>query len=172
MTFGLAASLQIPYLLNFSSLLNDYLSSFSFAPQPTFRLLRKIDIAFSSLLQGRDVETGEVLPGFEGGSRKVSQTEKVRIKGVVERTRVSVVAVAGKGAESVDGIAQDNPVDDSNQEDVSIGLTTEDEEEDGDVSMDGGGGHRSWEMEVARVYERTIIELGDTLGGDGIGSAP
>lgn len=166
-TLGLVAALQIPYLLTLSLLLSTYLSSFAFAPRPTFCLLRQVDIAFSSLLQGRDVETGEVLPGFEGGGRRVSQTEKVRIKGVVERTRVGVVAVAGKGEESVDGTTLDGMAEDSNAEDMSVSMT----EEEGDVEMDGVGGHGRWEMEVARVYERTIVELGETLGGDGIGSA-
>ncbi|KAI9872079.1 MAG: hypothetical protein M1830_002088 [Pleopsidium flavum] len=159
-------SLQIPYLLTLSLMLSTYFSSFGFAPRPTFHLLHKVDIAFASLLQGRDVETGETLPGFEGGGRRVSQTEKVRIKGVVERTRVGVVEVAGKGEESADGTTQDGMTEDSNVEDISVSVT----EEEGDVEMDGGDGHGGWEMEVARVYERTIVELGDSLGVDGVGS--
>ncbi len=106
------------------------------------------------------METGEVLPGFEGGGRKVSQTEKVRIRGVVERTRVTVVEVAGRGQESVDDIAPDKMVEDSNQEDFNM-TTTEDE---GDMSADPPVEDGRWEMEVARVYERTMVELGETLG--------
>lgn len=158
------ASLQIPYLLTLSLMLNTYLTSFPFAPRPMFHLLRKIDIAFSSLLQGRDVETGEVLPGFEGRGRRVSQTEKVRIKGVVERTRVSVVEVAGKGEESVDGTTQDGIAEDSN---MGMSVT----EDEGYAEVGEMDRYESWEMGVARVYERTVVELGETLGGDGIGSA-
>jgi len=120
-----------------------------------------MDGAFASLLQGRDAESGEVLPGFVGGGRKVSQTEKVRIKGVVERTRVHVVEVAGKGGGSGDGVVQESAGEDSNVEDVGMSMTEEEE----DVDMDGDGEHASWEMEVARVYERTIVELGESLGG-------
>lgn len=155
------AALQISYLLNIASLLDECLPSFAFAPRPTFRLLRKIDVAFASLLQGRDAETGEVLPGFAGGGRKASQTEKVRIRGVVERTRVHVVEVAGKVGGSLDGMAQESGAEESNLEDVGLSMTEEEE----DVDMDGSGEHASWEMEVARVYERTIVELGESLGG-------
>lgn len=160
------ASLQISYLLNIASLLDEYLPSFTFAPRPTFQLLRKMDVAFSSLLRGRDVESGEGLPGFVGGGRKVSQTEKVRIRGVVERTRVRVVEVAGRGAGSVDGGAVESAVEESGAEDGGVSFTEEEGVvEDVDMDSDGVGGHGRWEMEVARVYERTIVELGETLGG-------
>ncbi len=120
-----------------------------------FRLLAKLDFAFSSLLQGRDVDTGEPLPGFEGG-RRLSGTEKVRIKGLVERTRVCVVGVMNSGEfdrEDVEGESSRSG-DDSMAEQNAV----EDE-------PDGG----EWDMEVARVYDRTIVELGDTLGGSPIG---
>lgn len=102
-----------------------------------------------------------MLSGFVGGGRKVSQTEKVRVKGVVERTRVRVVEVAGKGGGSADGVVQGSAGGDSNVEDVEMSMTEEEE----DVDMGGDGEHAGWEMEVARVYERTIVELGESLGG-------
>lgn len=30
-------------------------------------------------------------------------------------------------------------------------------------------GHRRWEMEIARVYERTLVELGTSLDASGLG---
>jgi hypothetical protein len=63
------ASLQIPYLLNIAGSVNTYLPAFPPSPKATFGLLRKMDHAFSSLLKGEDNDTGEILPGFEGGMR-------------------------------------------------------------------------------------------------------
>lgn len=166
--------MQIAYLLNLASLLDEYLPSFAFAPRATFRLLRKVDVAFASLLRGVDVETGEGLSGFVGGGRRVSQTEKVRVRGVVERTRVCVVEVAERGGGSVDGgglgsadgRTQESAGEGGSLEDVGMSMTEDEEEEEREnVGLDGSGRHAGWEMEVARVYERTIVELGEGLGG-------
>jgi len=157
--------LQIAYLLSLASLLDEYLPSFAFAPRATFRLLRKVDVAFASLLRGCDVETGQGLPGFEGGGRRVSQTEKMRVRGVVERTRVCVVEVAGKGGGSGEGGTEGSADGGGGLEDGVVSMTEEEEGEDVDLELDGSGKHAGWEMEVARVYERTIVELGEGLGG-------
>ena len=140
------------------------LPSFPFLPRPTFQLLHKLDLVFYSLLQGTNAETGEILPGFEGGRGKLSTTEKVRIRGLVERTRVAVVEVAAKG----ESVADAGSVAQTDTEDG--GFTTNDNNEDEDDAMDGTqveGNHGRWEMEVARVYERTIVELGMSLDASG-----
>jgi len=141
------ASLQIPYLLNIALLVVDFLPGFDPSPKLTFKLLDKLDLAFASLLQGRDIDTGEILPGFEGG-RGVNATEKVRIRSLVERTRICVVDVMSR--------------------EVNIGESEEQMETDEDESMDEDGDDDDnegnlWEMEIATVYDRTIGELGDTL---------
>ena len=140
-----------------------YLPSFPFDPRRTFPLLQKLDFAFSSLLHGQNVETGETLSGFEGGRTKVTTTEKVRMRGIVERTRIAVVSVASKDG-SVQGSSRVTETEDD--------ITTDDD----DAMMDDiehGIGSGSWEMEVARVYERTIVDLGATLdaapGNNGLG---
>ena len=130
------------------------LPSFPFQPRPTFRLLHKLDLAFYSLLQGTNAETGEILPGFQGGRGKLSTTEKVRMRGLVERTRVAVVEVAAKG----ESVADAGSVAQTDTED---GFTTNDDNDDEE------GNHGRWEMEVARVYERTIVELGMSLDASG-----
>ena len=162
---GLAdtASLQTPYLLTIALTTCSCLPSFPFQPRPTFHLLHKLDLAFYSLLQGTDAETGDILPGFEGGRVKLSTTEKVRMRGLVERTRVAVVEVAAKG-ESVTNVGS------VAQTDTEDGFTTNDNNDDEDDAMDGTqveGNHGRWEMEVARVYERTIVELGMSLDASG-----
>ncbi|KAL9119658.1 MAG: hypothetical protein Q9187_003789 [Circinaria calcarea] len=148
-----------PYLLTIALTVSTYLRSFPFSPRPTFSLLRKLDLVFSSLLQGRNLETGDVLSGFEGGRGKVSTTEKVRMRGLVSRTRVVVVEMAGKGTTEL-GISSAT----GTETDTEGGITT-----DNDTIMndDEDNDDENWEMEVARVYERTIVDLGDALDAPG-----
>ena len=136
-----------------------YLPSFPFHPRPTFRILRKLDLAFASLLQGSNVETGGRLSGFEGlfGARGIDTTKRVRMRGIVERTRVSVVEVAAKESSVIDnGSTQQVITDEDTAMEDGISEATDDE----DVAGENRG---NWEMEVARVYERTIVLLGESL---------
>lgn len=141
------------------------LASFPFAPRPLFRLLNKLDLAFCSLLREHNAETGEQLSGFAGGRGRMSTTEKVRLRGLVEKMRVSVVESSGKNMNSVAETSSDTQEEDFN-------VSTEDDEHDGSFSDDGDddptgmqidGNHGRWEMEIARVYERAIEELGLSL---------
>ncbi|KAI8933799.1 hypothetical protein NX059_009506 [Plenodomus lindquistii] len=166
-------NLQIPYLLNIAVLTVEFLPLFassSRSTHATFRMLSKLDFAFSSLLTGRELETGEWLPGFETG-RKVSTTEKVRLKGVVDRTRLAVVrslageSVADDGGNSDDsmpsGTERRRETAGASEETVTFeGFENNEEEEDED----------DWqERNAAEVYEKTIERLGDVLGGPPIG---
>ena len=155
----LLASLQTPYLLTIALTACTCLVPFSFSPRSTFHLLHKLDVAFYSLLNCANTGTGVMLPGY--GRGKLSTTEKVRMRGLVERTRLAVVEVAGKGG-SVDGI--DSVVQPS--VDTEDEFTTN-EETDDDIddmeAMQVNGNHGRWEMEIARVYEKTIVELGVSL---------
>jgi len=155
--------LQTPYLLTIALTACTDLASFSFQPRPTFQLLYKLDLALYSLLQGRNAESDEMLPSFKGGRGKPSTTEKVRMRGLVERTRVAVVEVAGKGA-SVTDAGRPSKTDDNFTTDV---------DDDDDDAMEGlqiEENHGRWEMEIARVYEKTIVELGMELETSGTGS--
>ncbi|KIW09008.1 uncharacterized protein PV09_00905 [Verruconis gallopava] len=151
-------SLQVPYLLTLASMVEQYISSFPAAPQPTFRLLDRFDLAFASLLQGRHVETGETLPGFDTG-RRVTGTEKVRMKSIVERTR-------GVVAEVMSG--HDDEEEASRVEDVTD-LDTADEMDIDESIAESGEQFTDIEMSVAKVYDRTVVELGDTIGNTPIG---
>jgi hypothetical protein len=133
-----------------------------FAPSPaaTFSILKKLDHCFASLLHGEDIDTKETLPGFENGLRGgMTTTDMVRCKGIVEQTRVNIVKVMSKEPE----------------------LEEEDQETDTDTDMgtitdDSGAGIRSWgvdddddeddiNMDVARVYENTLVQLGERMQG-------
>ncbi|EAW20961.1 general transcription factor IIH subunit TFB6 family [Aspergillus fischeri NRRL 181] len=149
-------SLQIPYMISLAVLVNSYLPDFPFSPKPTFRLLRKLDSVFASLLLGEDVESGAPLSGFENNPNLISMTEKVRIKSIAETCRVAVVEAKendkSKAGEDDD---HENPSDD------------EDEDEDGVYGTEEYESIGRWEMETAKVYERTIELLGDELGKAG-----
>ncbi|KAI7378178.1 hypothetical protein KC328_g14026 [Hortaea werneckii] len=160
--------LQVPYLISLALLVGNLVTAMPPSPRSLFRLLGKLDHAFASLIQGRDVESGEVLPGFEG-RRGVSGTENVRIRSLVERTRVGVVESFKRGEfefEGVDGEEDREGEGMDVEEDDDGGLVlengdpnAEEEEEEGD----------SFDMQLARVYDRTIQELGDSLEEPGIG---
>lgn len=160
--------LQVPYLISIGLLLGNIVQGMPATPKALFGLLGKLDFAFASLMVGRDVESGEALPGFEGGGRKgvVSGTEKVRIRSLVERTRVGVVEAFKKGEFELDG--EDDDDDDGDRMDLDTetdgegGLILEgdDHEEEPEDSLD---------MQIARVYDRTMVELGDSLEEPNIG---
>lgn len=114
--------------------------------------MRKLDHAFASLLKGEDTITGEILPGFEAGKRAgMSGTDMVRCKSIVEITRVAVVEAMSKEGETEEEDGADDSV-------AEI-----------DDAMDVGS---SWDadedrhnMDIARVYEETIMQLGELLEG-------
>ncbi|KAF2219467.1 hypothetical protein BDZ85DRAFT_243194 [Elsinoe ampelina] len=149
-------SLQIPYLISIALLVNTIIPAFPASPKQLFRSIGKLDHAFASLLQGRDVDTGEPLPGFSTG-RKVSTTEKVRIKSLIERTRISVANVMAAGD------VEDEEEEDEAEEDLEGDLVLDDVDDAGHTNDEG------WDMDVAKVYDKTLVEIGDTLDGPEIG---
>lgn len=137
--------------------------AFPAAPRPLFRILAKFDHAFASLLQGSDVETGEALPGFSSGRRGVSVTDKVRIKSLVERTRVYVAEAISKGGFEED---EDQVENAPAETDIEGDLVLDEPEE---LNVDDDDEHDNWEMHAARVYDKTLVEIGDSMGGEAIG---
>ncbi|KAF7892203.1 uncharacterized protein EAF01_010283 [Botrytis porri] len=154
-------NLQIPYLLNVALVMTSYPTKFPPAPVATFAVLRKLDHAFASLLRGEDSITGETLPGFLAGRRAgMSQTDMVRCRSIVEDTRVMIVDVMSKEVEP-------EPEPESGVEDDgdngADGMNME-EEDDSEYDND------ELAMDIARVYEATIMELGERLeSGPNIG---
>lgn len=136
-----------------------------------FSLLRKLDFCFASLLSGQDADSKETLPGFENGIRGVmTKTHMVRCKSIVEQTRVVVVEVMNRqtGPEELE-----NEDDDEDETDTEMETETE-AETDTDITDsatdDAPFVDPNWEdeedgiyMDVARVYERTLIQLGELL---------
>ncbi|PHH59840.1 hypothetical protein CDD81_2447 [Ophiocordyceps australis] len=150
-------SLQIPFLLRLASDFTQYVRSFPPAPRPTFALLRKLDHCFASLLRGADTSTNEALPGFENGLRMgMTVTDMVRCRSIVEQTRVLVVEI----------MSQPAPEEEEDEEwDGETG--TETETEDGmrfAQECDDDDDEARLHMDAARVFEKTIVQLGERLG--------
>lgn len=86
------------------------------------------------------------------------------MRSLVERTRVAAVEVAGKGGSVTDteSVAQSSM-------ETEDEFTTDNDEDDIMEEMQVNGNHGRWEMEIARVYEKTIVELGVSLDTSGMG---
>lgn len=134
-------------------------------------MLHKLDLAFASLLQGSNAETGQRLSGFEGvlGARGIDTTKKVRMKGVVESTRLAVVEVAGKDGSIAESIPAQQENSLTTDEDTSMEDYDDDFDDDFNDDMQEDEHYGHWEMEIARVYERTIVLLGESLDASAIG---
>ncbi|KAK7964179.1 meiotic recombination protein DMC1 [Apiospora saccharicola] len=92
--FSGTPSIQVPYLLNIALAFTEYIEAFDPAPTATFSLLKKLDHCFASLLAGKDIKSGETLPGFEQNTRKgITKTDMVRLKSLAEQTRLLIAVV-------------------------------------------------------------------------------
>jgi hypothetical protein len=128
-----------------------YITAFPPAPLATFRFLRKLDHVFASMIRGVDRESGERLPGFGFEGRGMSRTDMVRVKSLVEGTRVGVVEYMGRVGEREDEEEEESEVSESETGDEGKGISGwGDMEEDTDLEMD-----------VARVYEFTLVALNE-----------
>ncbi|KAJ4292460.1 hypothetical protein N0V90_009122 [Kalmusia sp. IMI 367209] len=157
------ASIQIPYLINMTAKTIDTLPQFPPLPRITLTLFAKIDSAFSALLLGRDPETNEPLPGFKD-DRGINTTDKVRIKGVVERARI-VVTRHLVGEEGEDVVVEHQ----RQVEKADEGFVKFEGFEDNSDSDEDEEERRRWQTDVGRLFERTLGEMGDMLGGPLIG---
>ncbi|KAK3400709.1 hypothetical protein B0T20DRAFT_151638 [Sordaria brevicollis] len=173
-------SLQIPYLLNIASEFTTWLEGFPPSPQATFSLLRKLDHCFASLLFGYDIDTKETLPGFENGLRAgLSRTDMVRCKSVIERTRVLVVEVMSKEpVDEQDGMDTKNSGIQTPKPDTDTDVEADDPPDDPPDANDFDDDDDDDEdellhMNVAKVYENTLVKLGEILGdGGGVDTIP
>jgi len=161
-------SLQIPYLISLAGLTNTYLPDYPFSPQATFRILKKLDISFASLILGEDVETGVPLSGFESRRQVVSMTEKVRIKSIAEMGRLVIVEVKDRADDLYDE-GEDEDEMDLDSPRIHRNLDEIDDDSDDDLAEVFAvdrypGAPGKWEMEVAKTYQRTIELLGGELG--------
>jgi hypothetical protein len=121
------------------------------SPDHIFPLLRKLDHCFASLLSGEDIVTHEPLPGFENGLRAgMSTTDMIRCRSTALDARTVIMAILGRmEQEGRDDGEDESGVDEDDERDVEANY-----------------------MDAARVYEYTLVKLGETLGGSGVADVP
>ncbi|KAJ4357604.1 uncharacterized protein N0V89_002180 [Didymosphaeria variabile] len=158
-------TLQLPYLISITVAAINCVPMFPPLPRITLNFLSKLDTAFAALISGTNPDTSEPLPGFKN-NRGISTTDKVRVKGIVERARATVTKhLVGEEDEASPEINRtaDNA---SNKDEGFVKFEGFDNSDDSDDEEEA---HKRDEREVGHVFEKTIGELGDLLGGDPIG---
>jgi hypothetical protein len=145
------AALQVPYLLSIAGLLCSYLPAFPFASAATFRIIEKLDLVFSYLLQ----QSSTLLR--DGRQLDIpSATDHVRIKSLVLATRTTVVEVEA-ASRSGDSLISPGPSDDENR------VHDEDPANSGEEEIYGSSVHGFVAVGLSRVYRKTLELLGDDL---------
>lgn len=116
------------------------------------------------------MDTKETLPGFENGVRGVmTRTDMVRCKSIVEQTRVVVTELMTRQPQEEEEEEEMAGEDDEDTEQEITELESEAEATDS-AAESSGFMDPNWEdpdddmyMDVARVYERTLVQLGEVL---------
>ena len=145
----LLATLKIPYLLSLAGLVTDFLPAFPFVGSPTIRLVDKLDQAFAILLtQDRSKMTSTA---GNGNPYHVSITDRVRIRSVVDRTRIIAVDAAAKRSAS------------ANIQDGSESFTQTDYENFTRTEQSRQA-RDSLNMSISKMYQQSLSILGDSLG--------
>ncbi|PWW75607.1 hypothetical protein C7212DRAFT_297530 [Tuber magnatum] len=147
-------SLQTQYLLQIANSFNDYISSFPPRLRSTLRLLDKLDRCFHSLITGSSADSYAPLSPALSGYR-MNMTERVRLKSVIERTRLHVVGLAEGMMEAPDPPAEEDVPDVG-------GRGPEDSPVDA-LDENSGGEDEALEIELSKVYERSLVEIGESL---------
>jgi hypothetical protein len=151
-------SLQIQYLLQIANTFNEYLAGYQIADEKewhdVFALLDKLDRCFHELLTAHATDT-----------TGMNMTEKVRLKSVIERTRLHVVKLSelGDDRETPDPLTESVKDFERREREEEGPSTPEDVMDVKHEGEDGDGENFAWELDVARVYERTLQEIGDDL---------
>lgn len=106
-----------------------------------FGTIRRFDAAFSALLNNANNEIGS--------RSTVSMTEKVRIRSLVEETRVNAVNTASASG-------RETRVDDLSDDDDEMELDHQEEDED-EIDDDKTA------LALSKIYKSTLEILGDRL---------
>ncbi|KAA8894407.1 hypothetical protein FN846DRAFT_974203 [Sphaerosporella brunnea] len=150
-------SLQVQYLLQIANSFNEYLAGYQINNEQewydVFALLDKLDRCFYELITTRTTDRAVM-----------NMTEKVRLKSVVERTRIHVVKLSECGDRETPDPQTPRAKDVGVKGEVGPPTSTDADEMD--VDQDGeykDDDDLTWEIDVASVYERTLQEIGDEL---------
>ena len=114
-----------------------------------FAIVKKLDMAFSRLLQMPSMGLND---NTEVSGYRLSPTEKVRIKSLIQETRVVAVDLAASAGLN------------ANAQDLYDTDDTTDEDTDADVEMTNVDSTEAIMAGLSRIYRQTMDILGDTLG--------
>ncbi|KAJ5355740.1 hypothetical protein N7517_010349 [Penicillium concentricum] len=143
-------SIQTEALITLAGLTQTSLPAFPFDAPPTLNILHKFDCVFAALCTGTHPLTGAVLPGVQPGQSLATETQKVRIRSLAERTRYQVFSCLAKSNERV------NAATVSNGHGNDYGYGDGDEDEDSGDEVD-----EPWMLEATRVYEKSLMLLAE-----------
>ena len=140
------AAIQTEALITLAGLTQSSLPAFPFDAPPTLNILYKLDSVFAALCTGTHPLTGAVLPGAQLGHSLVTETQKVRIRSLAERTRYEVFSCLEKSNDRVNAAGT-----------VSAGNYENGDDED----EDSGDEVEPWMLEATRVYEKSLMLLAE-----------
>lgn len=137
---------------------NDYLASFPPDLKVTLRLLDTFDRCFYTLITGTSTDLSIPLPPAFSVSQ-MNMTEKVRLRSMIERTRLHVVKLLESGRGALDSLTENARNFGERNEQTDIDTENE-------TKVDGRGSYaddEELEIEVSKVYERCMVQLGEGL---------
>ncbi|KAJ5807550.1 hypothetical protein N7447_011006 [Penicillium robsamsonii] len=140
-------AIQTEALITLAGLTQTSLPAFPFDAPPTLNILHKFDCIFAALCTGTHPLTGAVLPGAQPGQSVATETQKVRIRSLAERTRYQVFSCLAKSDERVDAATASNG--------NANGYGDDEDEDSGDEVDD------PWMLEATRVYEKSLMLLAE-----------
>ncbi|KAJ5606894.1 hypothetical protein N7537_003513 [Penicillium hordei] len=135
-------AIQTEALITLAGLTQTSLPAFPFDAPPTLNIFHKLDSVFAALCTSTHPLTGAVLPGAQPGQSLVTETQKVRIRSLAERTRYQVFSCLTKSNER--GNAANG-----------YGGGDDEDENSGDEVDD------PWMLEATRVYEKSLMLLAE-----------
>ncbi|KAG0153031.1 hypothetical protein PDIDSM_1990 [Penicillium digitatum] len=142
-------TIQTEALITLAGLTQTSLAAFPFDAPPTLNILHKLDSIFAALCTGIPPLTGAVLPGAQPGQSLVTETQKVRIRSLAERTRSQLFSCLANSSKR--GIAAT-----VNAYGYGSGHVDVDDDEDSGDEVDD-----PWLLEATRVYEKSLMLLAE-----------
>ncbi|CAG8903094.1 unnamed protein product [Penicillium egyptiacum] len=142
-------AIQTEALITLAGLTQTSLPAFPFDAPSTLNILHKLDSIFAALCTGTHPLTGAVLPGAQTGQSLVTETQKVRIRSLAERTRHQVFSCLAKSNDRGNAAATVS----ANAHDYVYG---DDEDEDSGDEAD-----EPWMLEATRLYEKSLMLLAE-----------
>ncbi|KAJ5326165.1 hypothetical protein MYU51_010589 [Penicillium brevicompactum] len=135
-------AIQTEALITLAGLTQTSLPSFSFSAEATLSIFYKFDSVFAALCTGTHPITGAALPGAVVGQSLVTETQKVRIRSLAERTRNQIFSYLSSPS-------------------TSVGDGDDEDPEDAD---------EPWMLEATKIYEKSLMLLAEqndiTVEGD------